>query len=107
MISHRGNYNYNKNNKFNNKSNKDNKENFNVFNEEIIKKLRIKVQKQEIDLKFLTEKIKKLEDEEFIINKMEKVVGENDKSRLTEKEVNILYVNLLIFFILNKGGECL
>ena len=71
--------------------NNNHKENsiFNIMDKEIIKKLRIKLQKQEIDLKFLNEKIKKYEDEESKIDFKQNFDDNQLKNKLNEKEVNI------------------
>lgn len=65
---------------------------FNPYNNDLVKKLRGKIQKQEIDIRFLNEKIKRLENElkSSFYNKGEKNIEKN--SKLSEYEVRIDYI---------------
>jgi len=70
------------------------------MNDEIIKKLRVKIQKQEIDMKFLNEKLKKYENNEIFIENKQNIDDDNYNSKLNEKEVN--YSILILFKIYFK-----
>ena len=68
-------------------------------NNELIKCLKLKIQKQEIDLKFLNEKIKKLQNEieKYNIPKnnnldLEENKLNNNKSNLTQQEVIKIFI---------------